>query len=258
MQILTIANQKGGVGKTTTAVNLAASLAHWGKKVLVVDLDAQASCTKWLGVTPQDGRTAYEMLTRRVRPQDCIYETGYELDLIPADLALAGLDLEIASEVRREERLHQSLSKIHHYDIAVVDSPPNLAVTTLNALAAATEIIIPVQCATEAWDAVSRLLNTLRRLFEELDRVTMVRALPTFLESTNISREVHEMIQREFEVLCLSPIHKNVRLAEAAARQKPILYTDRTASGCSDYLRVAKEIISALEKTEIRQASIRQ
>lgn len=256
MNVIAVANQKGGVGKTTTAVNLAAALVQSGRRVLLIDLDAQGTATRCLtGTYGTDGRVIYDVLMKRTVIGECVIETPAGVDLVPSNLGLASLDVDLLSEFNREHRLSLALEDLpaEAYHYTVIDCPPNLGFVTINAFAAARTVIIPIECKPEAWEAVPRLMQTLKKIVTEFRHSLRMYALPTFLERTNLARDIHEQIQEKFESFTLPPIHKNVRLAEAFAARQPITTYDPTASGAVDYLRVAKEIIGAEETTQVRR-----
>jgi chromosome partitioning protein len=257
MKTIAVANQKGGVGKTTTAVNLAAALVHAGRSCLLLDLDAQGTATRYLvGSYGVDGKVIYDVLLRRAKIQDCIVPTPCGVSLIPSNLGLASLDVDLLSEFNREMRLEMALQELgeNAYDYVIVDCPPNLGFVTINAFAAANSILIPIECKPEAWEAVPRLMQTLKKIVTEFRRTLRVYALPTFLDRTNLAKDIHEQIREKFESFALSPVHKNVKLAEAFAARQPIIQYDPMASGSMDYLRIAKEIINGEEQTQIRRS----
>lgn len=250
---ISVTNQKGGVGKTTTSVNLAACLSFTKKRTLLIDLDAQANATKWLlNNYGDDGKVIYDVMLRKASARDCVVTTPCGVDILPSNLALATLDMDLISEFNREQRLNAVVKELDEYDYVVVDCPPNLGLSTINALVAADAILIPIECRAEAWDAVPRLMNTLRKVVREFQRVVTIYALPTFLDRSNLSRDILQEIEEKFETSTLAPIHKNVKLAEAFAAREPIIQYDPTATGAIDYLRVSKEILLNEEATTIR------
>jgi chromosome partitioning protein len=255
MKTIAIANQKGGVGKTTTAVNLASALIHQGRKVLLLDLDPQATATRFLlNKYGQSGHTIYEVLLNRASIQECIVKTQTKIHLIPSNFVLAQLDLDLNNELNREYRLETALSELdpEAYDYILIDCPTHLGFANINAFAAAQVVLIPIECAPEAWEAVPYLMDVLRKIIKQLSHPLRLYALPTFLERTNIARDVHEKISSHFESYTLSPIYKNVKLKEAFNARLPITEYDPAASGTMDYLRVAKELINGEEEAEVR------
>lgn len=260
MRAICIGNQKGGVGKTTTAVNLSHCLAARRKqasRVLLVDLDAQANSTTWLLGDAHDfsGRSSAEVLLREANITDCIMETPFGLDLLPGHIAIASLDIDLTGEINRDMRLKKSLELISdRYDYVIVDCPPSLGIVTINALTAADIVIIAIQTHSFPFEAVSRLMNTLRKIITEYNKQVRILALPTMFDRTVIAKTVLEEIQAKFEHLTLSPIHKNTKLAEAVAARKPIMVYDPTSIGALDHQRLAKEITDAI--AEAKEAEI--
>lgn len=256
MKVIAIANHKGGVGKTATTVNIAAAMvAKYSKSVLVIDLDAQANSSEWLsGAYGPDGHTTYEILLEKVKINDCIINTPCGVSLIPSNLRLASIDLDMANGLYREQRLASSIKEISkHYDFCLIDCPPNLGIATVNAFAACDAVIIPIECKLEALGAVVHLIGHLLKVTQHRPDLRPY-ALPTFLERTNIAKDVYEAIKQKFQALCFSPINKNTRIPEAFAAHMPIIEFDPLASGSLDYIRMAKELLDDLEQeAEIRR-----
>lgn len=257
MKTIAIANQKGGVGKTATAVNLGAALrtAH-RMRVLLIDLDAQSNASQWLvGSSGEKGRSIYDVMMRQVKLSDCILKTESGLDLIPSNLRTANLDVELLGVLHFHDRLNKALQELPDttYDIVLLDCPPNLGMNTMNAFAASSVVIVPVECKREAFDAVTHLMNTLLMVTDGRQTIRPY-GLPTFLERTNLASDVYNLMKEKFQTQCLPPIHKNTRLAEAFASRQTIFQYDSTSAGALDYLRIAKELVNDFEEeAEVRR-----
>ena len=248
-RVLAVANQKGGVGKTTTAVNLAASIAALERPVLLVDLDPQGNTTGGLGVDKWAlGRTSYDWLLGEAafeevaRPTDLAF-----LTLVPASRDLVGAEVELVGADRREYRLRERLEGVKdRFDLVLVDCPPSLGFLTLNALAAADGLLLPIQCEYYALEGVSELLATLERVRESVNpRLELAGVVPTMWdERTNLSRQVLDEIRRHFgERVFRTAVPRSVRLAEAPSFGKPILLYDARSRGAEAYLAIARELI---------------
>jgi len=247
--LLAIANQKGGVGKTTTAINLGASLAVLEKRVLLVDFDPQGNTTGGLGVDKTALRsTVYEWLLGEVPFESVARTTDLtHLTLVPASRELVGAEVELVTAERREYRLAEKLEAVRNrFDFILVDCPPSLGLLTLNALTAADGVLIPIQCEYFALEGVSELLSTIERVREGLNpRLHVAGVLPTMLDDrTNLSRQVLEEIRRHFgDKVFKSVVPRNIRLGEAPSFGKPILLYDIKSKGAEAYLGVAREML---------------
>ena len=252
-RIVSIANQKGGVGKTTTTINLAASLATAGQRVLLVDVDPQANLTSGVGLkgrTPQAG-TIYQALTTADPSQDArpfLIPTAIDrMQLIPADRQLTGAELELVPLARREERLRLLLSSIRaDFDYIFVDCPPSLGLLTLNALVAADAVLIPLICEYFALEGLADLVGTLRRIRASLNPALDIDGvlLTMFDERTNLGKQVASDVRDFFkEKVFHTVIPRNVRLSEAPSHGKSVLEYDPTCRGAAAYRALAKELI---------------
>jgi chromosome partitioning protein len=248
-QIIAVANQKGGVGKTTTAINLSASLAVAEQRTLLVDMDPQANASSGIGIdrTTLD-LTTYHALLGQASASDIIRQTPLEyLKILPATTDLIGAEIELVAEDGREGRLRRVLSGIvNDYDYIVIDCPPSLGLLTVNALTAADCVLVPLQCEYYAMEGLSQLTKTIRLIQRELNPGLQVKGilLTMFDRRNNLSHQVSVEIRRHFaDRVFKTVIPRNVRLSEAPSHGLPVLMYDITSTGASAYLELAKEII---------------
>ena len=253
MRIIAIANQKGGCGKTTTSINLAATLAESGKNVLLVDFDPQGHSTMGYNIDiSEDDLTIYDVLTPKnnsnsIKIDDIIVPVKDKLHLTPANIYLTTLEKELFNEDAKEERLLRYLQPVtRYYDYILIDCPPNVGILTFNALRAANELIIPIDTGFFSLHGLGKLLETVEMMNEKLSHKIRLKALATFYNKrTRLSQEVYEEINQHFsENMFKSVIHLNVKLAEAAGFGKSIVDYDRHSSGYWDYRALAEEIIA--------------
>ena len=246
-RIVAVVNQKGGVGKTTTAVNRTAALTALGRKVLLCDFDPQANGTSGMGVEKKQVKhSSYDILISETKAQDCIVHTEFG-DVLPSTASLAGAAIELIDVPKREHTLKRALEAVKdQYDYIFIDSPPSLELLTLNALCAADSILIPVQCEYFALEGLSDLMTTLRAVKRKLNpKLEIFGVLLTMYDGrTNFSNQVAEEVRRHFPgKVYASVIPRNVRLAEAPSHGLPVTAYDRSSKGSRAYLAVAEEII---------------
>ena len=248
-RIIAIANQKGGVGKTTTSVNLSACLAHIGKKVLLIDTDPQGNATSGVGVNKGEVQQCiYDILIDDVNIKDVIRSTKVEnLDIVPATISLAGAEIELVSTISREVRMKHAIQEAKDlYDYIIIDCPPSLGLLTINALTAADSIIIPVQCEYYALEGLSQLLSTIRLVQKHLNEDLMIDGvlLTMFDARTNLGIQVIDEVKKYFQdKVYKTIIPRNVRLSEAPSHGEPIIIYDSRSRGAEVYLDLAKEVV---------------
>ena len=248
-EIIAIANQKGGVGKTTTAINLSAGIAYYGKSVLLVDLDPQGNATTGLGVDKRSlDISSYDVVINEEDPVNAIIPTVQEnLFLIPSSISLAGSEIELVSLMSRESRLKMALDSLKEsYDYIFIDCPPALGLLTLNALTAADTVLVPIQCEFYALEGLSQLLDTVKTVQKLLNKKLTVEGvvMTMFDVRTNLSAEVVDEVRKYFgDKVYHTVIPRNIRLGEAPSYGLPIIQYDFKSKGSEAYLDLAKEVI---------------
>ena len=248
---IAIANQKGGVGKTTTSVNLSSCLAQLGKKVLLIDTDPQGNATSGVGIERTElDKSIYDVIINEEKMDDVVVKTEHgKLYICPSSIDLAGAEIELVSADKRETRLKDAVSQIKDdYDFVIIDCPPSLGLITLNSFVCADSIIIPIQCEYYALEGLSQLTNTIRMVKQQMNKSLDIEGivLTMYDTRTNLSVQVADEVKKYYGAkLYRSVIPRNVRLSEAPSYGLPINAYDSASKGCESYLSLAREVIKA-------------
>lgn len=256
-KVIAIANQKGGVGKTTTAINLAASLAILEHKTLLIDADPQANATSGIGLDPRNIRTSiYECIINEAEPKDIILNTSTpNMDIIPAHIDLVGAEIEMINMVNREHMMRNAIAKIRdQYEFIIIDCSPSLGLITVNSLTAADSVIIPVQCEYFALEGLGKLLNTIKIVQSRLNPDLEIEGiLLTMYDSRlRLSNQVVEEVKTHFQQMVFDTIiQRNIRLGEAPSFGLSVIMHDASSSGAINYLNLAREILQKNDLTRI-------
>lgn len=248
-KIIAVANQKGGVGKTTTAINLSSCIAVAERKTLLVDMDPQSNATSGMGVDHKTiKKSTYEMILKNETARNVIIPTQIDfLSILPSSIRLVGAEIELVNMVGREKALREALKEVRdEFDYIFVDCPPSLGLLTINSLTAADSVLIPIQCEYYALEGLSQLLNTVRLVQKNLNSKLEIEGvlLTMFNNRLNLSQQVAEEVRNYFgDKVFNTVVHRNVRLSEAPSFGKPVILYDAVCAGSENYMHLAEEVI---------------
>ena len=257
-KVIAIANQKGGVGKTTTSINLAASFAVLEHRTLIIDADPQANATSGVGIDPQSVKTSiYECIVDDIEPKNIIYKTSTpNLDILPAHIDLVGAEIEMINLPNREIKMRNVITKIKDdYEFIIIDCAPSLGLITVNSLTAADSVIIPVQCEYFALEGLGKLLNTIKIIKSHLNPdLTIEGILLTMYDALlRLANQVIEDVKQHFQDLVFETVvYRNIKLSEAPSYGESIIMYDAESKGAKNYLNLAREILQKNDLTEIK------